>query len=269
MSETIIAFDTVCHKALVFKMDYLDVPIALIKIIISYLSKRKFIVDYDGVLSNSMEIVAGVPQGSVFGPLLFLIYINDIPNYHDNTVALFADDTTVVANSGSHKLLCQKTQDHFELLNKYFMKWKIKINEQKIELLIVNRNITNTTINISTNGQKITSVHSVKYLGIIIDSQLNFKKHITTVVAKAKAALCMLYRFIKNKNITIKNKVLIYKTCIRPVMTYACPVWCNSKKSNIKKMQTVQNKCLNIILDNHYYDGNNHFMNTIKCHKKS
>lgn len=80
--------------------------------------------------------------------------------------------------------------------------------------------------------------------------------------------MSILRGLISNKNISISNKVTIYKTCIRPIMTYACPVWCNTSKNNIKKLQVVQNKCLNIILNNYYYEGNDKYLSSTECHDK-
>lgn len=212
------AFDTVCHKALIYKTNTIGIPINIIQLIKSYLTNRRFVVSHDRTLSSFREIVAGVPQGSVLGLLLFLIYINDIPNMEDNSLALFADDTAIIANSGSHNILKRKISNHFVALNNYFNKWKIKINQQKTELLLVSSKNFNYKMDINSNGQLIKSVNSVKYLGIIFDSKLNFNKHIVTVIAKAKAAICILYNLIKNKDVTIKNKIIIYKTCIRPIM---------------------------------------------------
>lgn len=202
----------------------MNVPIELIKIVNSYLTKRKFKVVHDGHESSLRDIVAGVPQGSVLGPLLFLVFINDIPNNEDNTIALFADDTAVIANSGSHKLLEHKINEHYGMLSSYFHKWKIKINSNKTELLLVNHNRKKITLKLTNNNLNIVSQNEAKYLGVIIDSKLSFTKHIAAAVNEAKAAMCMLYELIKNKNVKIKNKILIYKTCIRPILTYAFPI---------------------------------------------
>lgn len=173
------AFDTVCHRSLIYKMTKTGLPTNIICLIKSYITAREFVVFHDGVLSESRDIVAGVPQGSVLGPLLFLIFINDISEYHDNTLALFADDTAVIANSGSLKLLKHKTSNHFDMINKYFYDWKIKINQQKTELLVVKHTKFNTKISIEYNGQLINELNSVKYLGIVIDAKLKFNKHVT------------------------------------------------------------------------------------------
>lgn len=263
------AFDTVCHKALLYKMKIIGIPNNIIQLIKSYLTARQFVVSHDGVTSSHRNIVAGVPQGSVLGPLLFLMYINDIPELEDNVLALFADDTAIIASSGSHNILKRKIVNHFDMLNGFFNSWKIKINQLKTELLIVGYKNFNYKMNITYNGQTINSVNSIKYLGVIIDNKLNFNKHIATVITKAKAAMSILYNLIKNKNITINNKITIYKTCIRPILTYACPVWCSVSKSNMNKLQIIQNKCLNIILDNHFYIGNTNYMSVKKCHKKA
>lgn len=150
----------------------------LIQIINSYLKNRRFVVTHGDGESSSREVMAGVPQGSVLGPLVFLIFINDIPNFKDHSVALFADDTAIMASSGSCKILMDKIAEHFELINEFFHKWKIKVNETKTNLLIIrHKNYKNKkieTIKLTLKDQIITEQKYVKYLGVLIDRKLNF-----------------------------------------------------------------------------------------------
>lgn len=229
----------------------INLPAELLLIINSYLRTRNFLVEYGGQLSDLKGITAGVPQGSVLGPLLFIIFINDIPNMTDNyTLALFADDTTILSNSGNVNILLNKTRDYFNIIQEYFFKWKIKLNNQKTELLITSKNRRHVKLVLNVNNDSITNSTRVRYLGVYIDSNLNFTHHINQVVIKTKLAISILYKLSRNKYIKTKNKVLLYKMCIRPILTYACPVWCNTSKQNIKKLQVIQNKCLNLILGN-------------------
>lgn len=261
------AFDTVSHKALIYKLHKIKINAKTIKLINSYLTNRQFIVNVNGHNSVTKDITAGVPQGSVLGPLLFIIYINDIPNHDNVNMALFADDTAIIANSGNYKLLIDKLEKHSREINKFFYKWKIKINIDKTELLITTHNKKSANTTMTFNEQAIKNKDCVKYLGLYIDANLNFTTHINHTVTKAKVAIGLIYNLLRNKYIKIELKILIYKMCIRPILTYACPVWCNTSNKNIKKLQVIQNKCLNIILCN--FRSNANFYKIDECHTKA
>lgn len=181
-------------------------------------------------------MAAGVPQGSVLGPMFLIIFINDIPNKCENSIALFADDTASINNSGNYKLLMKKSSEHFKSIRDYFINWKIKINDNKTELLITGYNQRHVNYSINGNGINIGNSKYVRYLGVFIDSNLNFTHHINQIVIKAKIAINILYKMLNNKYIKTKLKILLYKLCIRPIMLYACPVWCNTSKSNLNKL---------------------------------
>lgn len=259
------AFDTVWHEAIIYKMYLEKIPMDLILLVDSYLTERKFIVELNGHSSNPKNVSAGVPQGSVLGPLLFIIYINDMPKCSMSTLALFADDTAIINFSGKHKILMDKSIESIKLIYEYFYKWKIKPNINKTEILISNWNNRLSTQEIVINDQKISSKKFVRYLGVQLDANLNFTEHIKQIVIKAKIAISILYKLLNNKHINLNLKILVYKMCIRPIMLYACPAWCNTNIWNIKKLQRVQNRCLNIILRN--YKFNSEYLRINECHE--
>lgn len=195
------------------------------------------------------RIAAGVPQGSILGPTLFLIYINDIPKSNNTQLALFADDTAIFTSSGSKEIISKHLQNHLNELETYYNKWKIKINVNKTEFLLLSHKNKKMKSQINLYNEKINLANKAIYLGLILDPKLNFAHRVKSIIQKAYAAISMLYPLInKNSHVSQNNKLLIYKMCIRPVILYAAPIWSNTCTSNYKQLQIIQNKCLRMIL---------------------
>lgn len=243
------AFDTVWTKGLIYKLNNIDTPLYITKIISNYLTNRTFTIQVKNNQSTYRNIVAGVPQGSILGPKLFLIYINDLPKNVKTNIALFADDTAIYSSSGSKEILANNIQRHITDLEEYYNKWKIKINVNKTELIIHSHKRNKLTNIIKLYDENINVTNQAKYLGLILDKKLNYSQHTASIHKKANAAISILYPLLKNTYTSTHNKLLIYKACIRPIIMYAAPVWGNTCKSNYKKLQTIQNKCLKMALN--------------------
>ncbi|CAD6232842.1 GSCOCG00007009001-RA-CDS, partial [Cotesia congregata] len=127
------AFDTVWHKGLIYKLITLKFPTYLIKLINCYLTNRHFRVNFNNTLSNLQPSVAGVPQGSILGPTLFLYYINDLPKNEKTNTALFADDTAIYVASWNKKQAIKHLQERLDNIANFFDKWKLKLNNTKTE----------------------------------------------------------------------------------------------------------------------------------------
>jgi hypothetical protein len=243
------AFDTVWHDGLLYKLLKLKTPNYLMHMIRSYLGRRSYVVSVNNELSTPRNIPAGVPQGSLLGPFLFILYTNDIPILKNTHISMYADDTAIISSSYSLKPIARKLEKSFINLNNYFKKWKIKINESKTEAIIFTTR--RKPLPPPLKGEQGTYTEwkkSVKYLGIHLDSKLKFNKHIDELKSKGLAAIGALRPiFNRNSALNIKNKMLIYKQLIRPTLTYACPVWSNTCKNNYSKLQVIQNKAMKII----------------------
>mgnify|MGYP006314208429 FL=1 len=251
------AFDRVWHEGLLSKMIDLNFPGYIIKMVKRFIKDRKFYVEIFGKKSKIHGIPFGVPQGAVLSPTLYNIYTFDIPKFIRTSLALFADDTAFYSSSPSAWIIAKNLRDHAKNISSYMRKWKININKKKTQaLFITNRRknqLPKTTIKVF--GEDVKWQTESKYLGMVLEKKLTFKKHIDYVIGKANVGIRTLYPLISRKSqLNIKNKLLIYKLAIRPIFTYACPAFIKISKNHIKRLQILQNKTLKMIMDRPRYE---------------
>lgn len=248
------AFDTVWIDGIIYKLIQLRFPNYLIVLLNSYLRERNFKVKVNQSLSDTKQPEAGVPQGSVLGPVIFLFFINDMPDFAPRTsLAIYADDTSVYAHSFNAQVATKQTQLHTDQILHFANKWKIKINKEKTEHIIFARKFTNLKVYepLKVEGTKISQADQrVKYLGVVLDKRLSFSPHIKSLVQKGQKAIRLLYPLLnRNSKLSPKNKKLLYTAVIRPSITYAAPVWCGASKTSFLKLERIQNKCLRLVLN--------------------
>lgn len=264
------AFDSVWHDALVHKLSLLKFPHYLVKLIKSYLSNRKAFVEYMGSSSLPFDIPAGVPQGSILAPFLFNIYINDIKKPRDCDLFIFADDTALTYQAGwkNDKVIKQKLESALNMITNFFSCWKIKVNNSKTEFIVFTKSTTMLkklkTNPPTVNTQMLEWKNSVRYLGVQLDSKLLFRQHIDISIAKANKTISTLFPiFRKNSPASLKAKMTLYRSYIRPIMTYAGTIIFNCAKTHLNRLQITQNKCLRMALSVPYYTK------IIDLHKKA
>lgn len=244
------AFDKVWHDGLIYKLHIIKIPQYLLFTIKSYLENRHFYVDSQGSRSSTKSIAAGVPQGSLLGPVLFNIYINDIPKDPKTTLAIYADDTAVMATSTHVPTAVKNLQIHTTAISTWFNTWRLKVNTLKCETILFQNSYKKYTNykQIELNHEKVPKTKIAKYLGVHLDSRLKWLHHMKTTRLKASARLAQLYPILnKRSNIQTKTAINIYKATILPVLTYAAPAWTTVHKIHLKNLQMIQNKCLKII----------------------
>lgn len=245
------AFDTVWHNGLVHKLIHANVPTYLCKIIQSFLTERTFTVKVNNSVSNERKIVAGVPQGSVLSPLLYSFYISDYKPLRCTLTSYFADDTAHLVKGKQTGSIVKNMTRSYKHAERYLAKWKIKVNAAKTQAIVFPYNkspkrIPSTPIN--TENETIQFTNQVTYLGVTLDKHLLYHKHVEKNSDKTLKCLRSLYPLLcKKSKLSHFNKTMIFKTIIRPVMTYAGPIWTTAAKTNLKKLQVIQNKCLKII----------------------
>ena len=242
------AFDKVWHTGLLFKLKHLGVPFYLQDIINSFISDRTYRVKVNSALSQTRTIRAGVPQGSALSPLLFNVYFSDIPKLGDSNLALFADDTAIYTTHADINVAKDNIEADVSCFLKWAHQWRIKINPTKTQAKIFTLCKPKFPRPLVVNNTIIPWLASdtpVKYLGVNIDSRLTWKKHIEVITSATYAKISKLYPLINFRSaLNLECAMLIFKSIIRPSLTYACPVWNNTANSNIEKLQKIQNKFL-------------------------
>lgn len=273
------AFDTVWHDGLIYKLLKAETPLPLVRIIDDYLRDRTFTVTIKGENSNPRKVPMGVPQGSILGPHLFSVYIHDVPVPQNCQLALYADDLAIYTCSSSRKIIARRLEFGLQKLRNFYSKWKIKINDSKTETIMFSRRSKAAMPSrIVMNGEAIPWARSVKYLGLHLDSRLNWKRQLENIRQKGLSAISALAPIFRRRSgLSSKNKLLLYKTMIRPLLTYGAPVWSSLSNSSYRKIGVIQNKCLRISVNAHPRISLNqlHFrserMETIKdfCHRQT
>ncbi len=238
------AFDKVWHQGLVHKLNRF-LPKSFSKILNSYISERFFRVKQNESYSDLKNIEAGVPQGSVLGPVLYLLYTSDIPKLdHLGTIATFADDTAILAVGKDHREASLKLQLSLNKIQKWTTNWRIKLNESKsVHVNFTNKRAENIPVTI--NNTQIPFADSAKYLGITLDARLRWKMHVKNKRRELDLKYLKLKWLIgRHSVLSTSNKLLLYKQILKPVWTYGIQLWGCTCKSNLDIIQRFQNKIL-------------------------
>lgn len=254
------AFDKVWLKGLLYKLIMIETPPYLLNTIASFISNRTFCVRINSCLSNIKQAKAGIPQGSILGPVLFNIFLHDIPHPPSATMAMYADDTAIITQHENIDTAAQALQEAIVSLQEYFKKWQITLNPSKCETKIFTLRRPQNPFNIIINNEEILwnpSDSAIKYLGVYLDKRLTWSYHINKKLNEAYARLSMLYPVINRKSsLKAKCASLIYQSILRPVITYGCIIWGTTSKTNLNKVQTFQNKILRIAVNAPWYMRN-------------
>ena len=240
------AFDTVPHKRLINKLSAYGIQGNLLRWIEDFLSDRSQYVKINNNMSSLLNVSSGVPQGSVLGPVLFIYFINDLPNLSLCPTKIFADDTKLYneVQSEQDQLILQNSINNMFSWTKV---WLLKFNKSKCKVLHLGKNNPNFEYYIGEGTEKIKLLpdNSEKDLGVYVDPQLNFEIHINETIKKCRSKSAMIL-----KNITFKtSEILIplFKAVIRPILEYANVVWSPQKRKHIDKLEKIQRnftKCI-------------------------
>ena len=233
------AFDKVPHLRLLHKLEHYGVTGSLLTWIRGFLQGRVQTVNLEGESSDRSSVSSGVPQGTVLGPLLFLAYINDLPDCVSggSHVRLFADDSVIyrVINSAEDAL---KLQQDLDALQRWERQWLMEFHPEKCQVLQITKRHNPVKFSYSIHGHQLETVSDAKYLGVTLSHDLSWNRHIESTYMKGMKALGFLRRNLGSCPREIKE--LCYNSFVRPIVEYAGCVWSPSTKKGINKVESVQ-----------------------------
>lgn len=242
------AFDKVWHKGLLSKIKTL-LPHSFYMLMVSYLSDRMFQVREEEDTSEIHTITAGVPQGSVLGPVLYTMYTADLPETPDVTTATFADDTALLASSTNPVNASAVLQTSLDKIDDWLNKWRIKASVAKSVHITFTLRKGNCPPLLMGNSI-LPHSDSVKYLGLHLDRRLTWNKHIKTKRDEVNIRFRRMYWLMaRNSKLSVDNKLLIYKAILKPVWMYGIQLWGSACNSSISIMQRLQNGILRTLSD--------------------
>ena len=245
------AFDTISHKLLLQKLSKLGLGEHSINWCGSYLKERTQQTKFSNFLSNEETVTAGVPQGSILGPVLFICFTNELPYYFSNCkIMSYADDSQILVSATTCKQVKHQLEELIKTAQTWYTENSLLINATKTEVMIVNRKAPNENlqIEVTENGirKKIQPQTSIKVLGVHLDHQLNWNTQVQAVNKKAKLAIRKLSRV--NHLVPIKTGILLYNALVASHFNYADTVWGGCGMKNKNKLQRSQNTAIKSLL---------------------
>lgn len=260
------AFDKVWHEGILYKLLQLEAPRWLVRMIASYLSNRTFRVKLGNTRSSKKTVTAGTPQGSLLSPLLFTIFTYDFPQHPNTMLAQYADDTAVLTRSTQQRFIVKRLQEAADDMEDWFRKWRIDVNASKsAAVFFTRRRKLRPLNNIQLFDEDVPWKASTKYLGLTLDPGLFWRIHTDSTVNKAKAIINQLYGMVNRRSrMSVTNKLLLYRAVIRPVLTYAAPIWGYAGSTQTNKLQVVQNKFARMAVDAPWFVRNVNIQRELK-----
>ena len=243
------AFDTVNHDLLLQKLSYmgvLDKELAWFK---DYLHDQTQVLDFQGVSSDPEPIPIAVPQGSILGPLLFILHVSDLPNVLNRcSMLMYADDTVLFYTASRVDALQERLNEELKTIECWLCQNSLFLNVYKTEAIVFGTsprlpNIYSFTI--SVNGTYIKRVSQFKYLGVVFDERLSWNDHVKFILAKAGKRVGVLGRI--RYCITWHSAKIIYTSMIRPIVEYCDTVWGCSGQVNKNALESLQRRAGRIV----------------------
>ena len=261
------AFDTINHELLLCKLERYGIRGTALSWLTSYLNNRKQYVNYNGTSSSLLDISCGVPQGSILGPVLFILYINDLCNVSQFLkFVLFADDTNIFASGYNINELCERINQELININIWFKVNKLSLNLSKTNFILsTKRNIADSQLKIHIEGVVITRVYECKFLGVIIDSKLNWHSHCALVKNKLLKCNAILMKASLFLNLIAMRT--LYCSLFLPHINYCCEVWGITNKGTIDPLVKLQQRAVRIVSKVGKYEHTNSLFYKLKLFK--
>ena len=236
------AFDTVPHRRLLGKIESFGITGHTLRWVQAFLTDRIQQVHVNGAHSEWANVTSGIPQGSVLGPILFVLYINDLPSNINSNVYMFADDTKIFNNikSPEDQVILQKDLD---ILAKWSDKWLLRFHPNKCKVMHLGKPLDQQyvyTLNTNDIPYAIEYIVEEKDIGVVIDSKLEFENHIHQKISKASSIMEIIRRSFTTLNTT--NFTSLYKALVRSNLEYASCIWFPYKQKHIEAIEKVQRR---------------------------
>ena len=234
------AFDKVSHPKMLYKLSKMGVGGCILKWLECFMTNRMQSVKVNDSFSSFETVDSGVAQGTLLGPLMFILFLNDVENIidHENcSIILYADDSKTYGASGTINE-CEKMQQNLSRLAQWCENWQLSINMDKCEVLHVGKN--NLNYQYEMNGLNITSKHYCRDLGVLVGDDLYYRTHYENIARIGHYNCKMLRNSFACRDIAFL--VFLYKTYIMPKIEYACNVWSPYYKKDVDLIEDVQRK---------------------------
>ena len=242
------AFDTVPHERLKAKLHTYGIRGKLLRWITTFLTTRKQRVIINGTNSRWDDVISGVPQGTVLGPLLFLLYINDITDNLQSEIRLFADDCILyrVIKSSTD---CESLQMDIDLLAEWGQKWQMQFNAKKCYVMHMGNKRKKLNFNYKLLDHGLDTVDYHQYLGVYLSHKCKWDHHYNYITKKANQVLGMLRRNLRGCSKTIKSTA--YQALVRPQLEYAACVWDPHEAKYINQLEMIQRRSARFVCNNY------------------
>ena len=247
------AFDMVDHELLLKKLAVYGIQNQELKWCRSYLSARMQAVYLDGKQSSETLVQHGVPQGSILGPLLFIIFINDLPLYVSSKIDLYADDTTAMASADFRNIL--ELENSLNKSAREIHQWassnKLPLNEDKTKVLMITGKRLASKISYYPNitldaDTPLSTVESATLLGLDLDCKLSFSNHIEKLCKNISSRIAVLRKI--RGFVPLRQRIQYYNSVIRPIMSYGSVIWSNCDKELLNRVFKLQKRAARVIL---------------------
>ena len=261
------AFDTLDHKTLIHKLKSYGIRGLALAWFADYLMNRKQYVFFDSTESKKSIITCGVPQGSILGPLLFIIYMNDIINSSPLlNFVLFADDTNIVYSHKNRNTLNSILNNELNKVSQWFKCNRLSLNISKTNFIhFRNVNSPRVRLNLLIDNMPITEKITTKFLGVTIDSNLNWNEHIKNIHTTVSRNIGVLYRL--RNFLTEKSLFILYNSFVLSHIMYCNIVWGNCATTKINSLLLLQKRALRIITNSNYLAHSNPLFHRLKTLK--
>jgi hypothetical protein len=244
-------FDTIDHELLLFKLERYGIGGNALQWFSDYLADRTQAVRFQNQLSDLKSISTGVPQGSVLGPILFLIFINDLPScLRNSSCSLFADDTEIHCCGSTIEEVERLLQQDVDNITEWFRRNRLTVNSTKSFSMIFssNKTVNNTGLRITIASNPIACKPSARYLGIYPDSNFSWIDHISELCKNVSPKVALLSKL--KSLLPIEHVEQVYTSTIQPLIDYCITSWGFAAKKHVNKVQRLQNRAARIITGN-------------------